>query len=253
MHERNNHNKLERRRETLKGFSSILQGFSFLLFLSLFFFSILLSGPASALQPSDNSFSTLHVSDSEPLVPTPRIVTSIQNSSEAASNSTLVPSILILDGEDIYVRSGDYHNFYQGYRLYVKGTSTEEKRVWLELRLEDEPLEDFISSEGNRLVYTKNSSEILNLTVKTIYSGTEGVLVRFDPVYQYLDLELPSPGEHVDSEPMSPIIPAPSQGTETENKNKRVAGFGSSLVSFAFLLAVFQHGGFPRKSKKLRK
>jgi hypothetical protein len=102
-------------------------------------------------------------------------------------------SIVLIDGEEIYVRSGNYHTFSQAYQLYVKGTDTDGKRVWLELRREGAPLKDAIVTEGSQFVYAHDSTEILNLTLSTIYTGADGVLVRFSPVYQYLDPKLPMP------------------------------------------------------------
>ena len=37
-------------------------------------------------------------------------------------------SIVLINGDKIYVRSGSYHTFLQDYQLYVKGTDTEGKR-----------------------------------------------------------------------------------------------------------------------------
>ena len=54
-------------------------------------------------------------------------------------------------------------------------------------------LQDDIVTEGSQFVYSKNSTEIFNLTVDTIYKGADGVLVKFSPVYQYLDTKLPAP------------------------------------------------------------
>ncbi|MDD3041655.1 MAG: hypothetical protein PHW56_01700 [Methanosarcinaceae archaeon] len=152
---------------------------------------------------------------------------------------------MVLNGEDLYVHSGGYHTFYQGYRLHVKGTSTEGKRVWLELSLGDETLKDLIATEGSCFVYTKNS-EILNLTVDTIYAGTEGVLVRFSPVYQYLDSQLPRPVEREDPKLIFPLDP--SQPLEFENNGRE--GFSSSLSLIVFLIAVLLMGLFTGRTRK---
>jgi hypothetical protein len=102
-------------------------------------------------------------------------------------------SIIIINGGEIYVRSGDAHNFSQDYQLYIKGTDTEGKRIWIELSRNGVLLQDDIVTEGSQFVYSKNSTEIFNLTVDTIYKGADGVLVKFSPVYQYLDTKLPAP------------------------------------------------------------
>ncbi len=102
-------------------------------------------------------------------------------------------SIVLIDGEEIYVRSGNSHTFFQDYQLYVKGTDTGGKRVWIELSRQGISLQDEIITEGSQFVYSQNSTEILNLTVDTVYAGADGVLVRFSPVYQYLNPRLPMP------------------------------------------------------------
>jgi hypothetical protein len=102
-------------------------------------------------------------------------------------------SIILIDGGEIYVRSGSYYTFPQDYQLYVKGADTDEERVWLELRREGVSLKDDIATNGSQFVYSYNSTEILNLTVSRIYKGADEVLVRFSPVYQYRNPQLPTP------------------------------------------------------------
>jgi hypothetical protein len=113
--------------------------------------------------------------------------------SPAAGGDNEKLSIILIDGDEVYVRSGDYYTFLQGYQIYVKGTNTESDRVWIELCRDNVFLEDAIVGEGDTFVYSSNSTEILNLTVETIYGGASGVLVKFSPVYQYLDPKLPMP------------------------------------------------------------
>ncbi|MHC1755619.1 MAG: S-layer protein domain-containing protein [Methanosarcina sp.] len=102
-------------------------------------------------------------------------------------------SIILIDGDEVYVRSGNYYTFLQDYQIYVKGANSEGNRVWIELRRDDIFLEDAIVGEGDTFAYSNNSTEILNLTVDTIYGGANGVLVKFSPVYQYLNPKLPMP------------------------------------------------------------
>ncbi|MDI9394036.1 MAG: S-layer protein domain-containing protein [Euryarchaeota archaeon] len=102
-------------------------------------------------------------------------------------------SIILIDGDEIYVRSGNYYTFLQDYQLHVKGANSEGSRVWIELRRNNVSLEDAIVSEGDTFVYSNNSNEILNITVETIYGGANGALVKFSPVYQYLNPKLPKP------------------------------------------------------------
>ncbi|HEY3363085.1 MAG TPA: S-layer protein domain-containing protein [Methanosarcina sp.] len=108
-------------------------------------------------------------------------------------------SVILLDRAEIYIRSGYSHTFSQDYKLYIKGTDTENKRIWIELSRNGVTLQDSIVNEGSQFVYSRNSTEILNLTVNTIYEGADGVLVKFSPVYQYLDPKLPIPQTQVES------------------------------------------------------
>lgn len=149
-------------------------------------------------------------------------------------------SIILIDGEDLYVRSGDSHTFYQGYRLYVKGADADASRVWLELSREGVSLEDTIATEGTTLVYSRNSTVFLNLTVDTIYEGTDGVLVRFSPVYQYLDPKYPKP--------QTPTQPLPESsennsslpnGPEYQAKGFDAPVFFLSLGSLLFFMGIF--------------
>jgi hypothetical protein len=102
-------------------------------------------------------------------------------------------SIILIDDDEIYVRSGDYYTLLQDYQICVKGANSEGNRVWIELCRDDVFLEDAIVGEGDTFVYSNNSTEILNLTVEKIYGGADGVLVKFSPVYQYLNPKLPMP------------------------------------------------------------
>ncbi|MCC4770150.1 hypothetical protein FXV91_08060 [Methanosarcina sp. DH2] len=117
-----------------------------------------------------------------------------------ANNEKL--SIILIDGDEVYVRSGNYYTFLQDYQIYVKGANSEGSRVWIELRRNEVFLEDSIVGEGDTFVYSNNSTEILNLTVDTIYGGANGVLVKFSPVYQHLNPKLPMP--------QTPVIPPSS-------------------------------------------
>ena len=137
------------------------------------------------------------------------------------------------------MRSGYSHTFSQDYQLYVKGADNDGKRIWLELRREGTPLKDDIVTEGSQFVYSRNSSEILNLTVSTIYAGADGVLVRFSPVYQYLDPKLPMP------QTTDGILPNYSNDTslESQGSETQAGGFNVSLF-FLGLGAVLLFTGF---------
>ncbi len=77
-------------------------------------------------------------------------------------------SIILVNGEETYIRSGYPHSFLQEYQLNIKGTDTEGKRIWIELSRNGVPLQDGIVTEGSQFVYSQNSTEILNITVDTI-------------------------------------------------------------------------------------
>ncbi|AKB27315.1 hypothetical protein MSSIT_0596 [Methanosarcina siciliae T4/M] len=155
--------------------------------------------------------------------------------------------IVLVDGEEIYVQSGDYHNFLQEYRIYVKGANTEGSRVWIELSREGVFLEDAIVSEGDTFVYSNNSTEVLNLTVDTIYAGTNGVLVRFSPVYQYLNPKLPMPQNQQvapvnSSENNSSVSPVPEE--------HQVKGFDIPLFLLSIGAVFLVTGFFAERYKK---
>lgn len=155
-------------------------------------------------------------------------------------------SIVMIDGDEVYVRSGSYHNFSQDYQLYVKGADGDGKRVWLELRREGLSLKDDIATEGSQFAYSRNSTEIFNLTVKTIYVGADGALVRFSPVYQYLDTTLPMPQKSNISIPITPN----TEPIETHGLETKVEGFNVPLLLLSLGSAILFIGFFARKEKK---
>ena len=102
---------------------------------------------------------------------------------------------VLVNGSGLYLTTGDSWSFYQGYELVFKGLSSSPggDKVWIELLLNGESVDDTIMREGEHFEYTRNSKEIFNITVDTIYSGSGSGLVTFKPVYQYLDTTLPKP------------------------------------------------------------
>nr|WP_321497816.1 S-layer protein domain-containing protein [uncultured Methanolobus sp.] len=99
---------------------------------------------------------------------------------------------LLINGTGIFLTTGDSWDFYQGYSLNVKSVNQDRKQVWVKLLHDGELLQDDILSEGETFVYSKDT-EILNLTVDTIYISPGGELITFKPVYQYLDEDYPEP------------------------------------------------------------
>jgi hypothetical protein len=155
-------------------------------------------------------------------------------------------SVVLIDGGEIYVRSGNYHNFSQDYQLYVKGADSDGKRVWLELRREGVSLKDDIATEGSQFVYSNDSTEILNLTVGTIYAGADGVLVRFSPVYQYLDPKLPMPQTLNGSLPNS----SDNESSETQGLETQAEGFNVPIFLLGLGAVFLVIGFFARKRTK---
>jgi hypothetical protein len=155
-------------------------------------------------------------------------------------------SIILINGEEIYLRSGYSHNFSQDYQLYIKGTDTECKRVWIELSRNGVSLQDGIVTKGSQFVYSQNSTEILNLTVDTIYEGADGVLVKFFPVYQFLDPMLPmpqTPSESLDNA----FNNISSADPELETQAK---GFDIPLLLLGLGTVLMATGFFAGKGKK---
>lgn len=156
-------------------------------------------------------------------------------------------SIIAINGEEIYIRSGYSHNFLQDYQLYIKGTDTEGKRVWIELSRNGVSLQDSIVTEGSQFVYSYNSTEILNLTVDTIYEGADGVLVKFSPVYQYLDPRLPVPQTPTESFDNASNNTSSSAAPELETQAE---GFDMPLFLLGLGAVLLVTGFFAGKGKK---
>jgi len=99
---------------------------------------------------------------------------------------------VLMDGAGIFLTTGESWTFEQGYTLTVKSVNQGTNEAWLELSLNENILREGIFREKDTLVYSRET-EILNITVDTIYSSPTGELVTFMPVYQYLDPQLPAP------------------------------------------------------------
>ncbi|WP_135644116.1 hypothetical protein [Methanococcoides vulcani] len=99
---------------------------------------------------------------------------------------------VLIDGANIFIETESFWEFNQGYVFIVKDVS-EDGGVWVELSLEDVSLKDEVLYEGDIFVYSRDSIELFNMTVDTIYYGPGGDLVTFKPVFQYLDPSLPAP------------------------------------------------------------
>ena len=149
------------------------------------------------------------------------------------SASALENDDVLVNGSGMYLTTGDSWSFYQGYEFVFKGLSSSQggDKVWIELLLNGESMDDTIIREGECFVYTRNSKEIFNITADTIYSGSDGGLVTFKPVWQYIDPTLPDPDMtqgpgSVDNSNESVNNSNSSTGDETEN----TGGFGAALL-----------------------
>ncbi|AKB82456.1 hypothetical protein MSBR3_1878 [Methanosarcina barkeri 3] len=205
----------EKRRKEIKGIN-LVSMFSFFLLISLCFSVFYSISPALAAADKEKKLS---------IIP--------------ADKSSL--SIIAINGEEIYIRSGYSHDFLQDYQLYVKGADTEGKRIWIELSRNGVPLQDDIVTEGSQFVYSQNSTEILNLTVDTIYEGADGVLVKFSPVYQYIDPKLPipqTPTESIDNSSNNNTSSSADPELETQAKGFDMPlfllGMGAMLLVTGF-------------------
>ena len=167
--------------------------------------------------------------------------------SPASADEEKKLSIILIDGGEVYVRSGSYHNFSQDYQLYVKGADTDGKRIWLELRREGTPLKDDIVTEGSQFVYSRNSTEILNLTVSTIYAGADGVLVKFSPVYQYQDPKLPKPQTSNGSVPNSS---SDNANFQSQDLGTQAGGFNMPLFLLCLGTVLLITGFFAGKGHR---
>jgi hypothetical protein len=110
----------------------------------------------------------------------------------AALGMDMDSDTILVNGTGIFLTKGDSWDFYQGYSLNVKSVNLDQKQVWVKLLHDGELLQDDILSEGDIFVYSK-STEVLNITVDTIYISPGGELITFKPVYQYMDEDYPEP------------------------------------------------------------
>ena len=157
------------------------------------------------------------------------------------SVSALENDGILVDGTSMYLTTGDSWSFYQGYGFVFKGLSSSqgENKVWVELLLNGESVDDTVIRESEQFVYIHNSKEIFNITVDTIYSGSDGGLVTFKPVYQYLDSTLPDPD--MTHEPWTGDNSNESvnnSDSSDDDKTETIDGFGATLLFLCMSAAV---------------
>jgi hypothetical protein len=169
-----------------------------------------------------------------------------------AANNNEKPSVVLIDGGEVYVQwvgdsntSGNSHTFLQDYQIRIKGVDPEGKRIWIELSRGGISLKDAIVTKNSQFIYSQNSTEILNLTVDNIYAGSEkdGVLVRFSPVYQYLDPGLPKP--EIPDKPLDNSSGNNSSGIP--NPTVKAEGFNMPLFFLSLGAILFFMGLIARK------
>ncbi|MBP2029141.1 hypothetical protein J2755_000061 [Methanohalophilus levihalophilus] len=104
------------------------------------------------------------------------------------------------------------------------------------LQRNDEPLIDDILGENETLVYSRENTTILNITLKEIYFGSEGELVTFEPVFQYVDPEFP-----LDQSPDNgTVIPDNPQNNSTNTENPgSMPGFGITGTTLSLLAGIY--------------
>ncbi|MDO9518017.1 MAG: S-layer protein domain-containing protein [Methanosarcinaceae archaeon] len=156
------------------------------------------------------------------------------------SASALENDDVLINGTGMYLTTGGSWSFYQGYELVFKGLSSSQSgdKVWIELLLNGESMDDTIIREGEYFVYASNSNEIFNITVDTIYAGSDGGLVTFKPVWQYLDPTLPEPDMTQDPGSVDRSNGSlNNSNSSTGDKIENTAGFGAVLFFFCMSVA----------------
>ncbi|WP_167880994.1 S-layer protein domain-containing protein [Methanococcoides sp. AM1] len=143
-----------------------------------------------------------------------------------------VKAEVLMDGDSIFIETGSFWEFSQGYVFVIKDVNAD-GGVWVELSLDGVSLKDEVLYEGDIFVYSRDSTELFNMTVDTIYYGPGGDLVTFEPVFQYRDRSLPAPI------PEDPDISLNDSNTSSEpgiNPDNGIPGFG--LVASICCMAV---------------
>ncbi|WP_406657940.1 hypothetical protein V7O62_05110 [Methanolobus sp. ZRKC2] len=159
---------------------------------------------------------------------------------------TCAENKMLLNGTGIFLATGEAWTFDQGYQLEVKSVNPADNRAWVQLSLNEDILHEGIMGESETLIYSHNS-EILNITLDTIYSSPAGELVTFKPVYQYLDPELPEPESNEITENEQP-----EENTTDiqENENSpSIPGFGVLLALTAIAIITYCRGQKNKKGK----
>ena len=151
----------------------------------------------------------------------------------AVEAAEIRPEVL-LDGTGIFIESGDSWEFSQGYVFVVKDVN-EDGGAWVELSLDGALLKDVILQEGDVFVYSRDSKEIFNMTVDTIYYGSDAELVTFKPVYQYRDIALPAP---LPDEPENSSNDSEVPSIPDDPSDRNIPGFGL-LMSLLSLTSIF--------------
>ncbi|ABE53279.1 Hypothetical protein Mbur_2428 [Methanococcoides burtonii DSM 6242] len=138
---------------------------------------------------------------------------------------------VLMDGKGIFIETkGEWH-FSQGYLFVVKDVS-DDGNVWVELLLDGVLLKDEILNEGSVFIYLHNSKEIFNITLDSVYYGSDGDLITFIPVYQYLDPSLPAPAlndSNVSSNSSSNVSNDPLENNSAPENN---------IPGFSFIMAI---------------
>jgi len=102
-------------------------------------------------------------------------------------------SDILLNETNVHLVTGESYGLYQGYVLSLRSVSSDGS-VWLQLRIDDRIVKSDIVLDKGYFIYNKSNRTILYVKVDTVYSGSpEKDLITLNPVYQYIDPELPAP------------------------------------------------------------
>ncbi|MDK2891979.1 S-layer protein domain-containing protein [Methanohalophilus sp.] len=139
------------------------------------------------------------------------------------SFTTFAEEFVLENGTSLNIRTGHTKQLQQNYSLTVKYVNLENNRVWISLQRDGVSVKEDILGENETLDYVRDNNTILSITLKQIYYGSEGELVSFEPIFQYIDPELP-PDPDYDNDT---VISNDMQNNSTNSENPGVIpGFG---------------------------
>ncbi|WP_167879487.1 S-layer protein domain-containing protein [Methanococcoides sp. NM1] len=142
-----------------------------------------------------------------------------------------VKAEVLMDGASIFIETGNFWEFSQGYIFVIKDVNAD-GGAWVELSLDGVSLKDEVLYEGDIFVYSRDSIELFNMTVDTIYYGPGDDLVTFKPVFQYRDRSLPAP---ILEEPEISLNDSYTSSEPDVTPEDRIPGFGLITAMFCMV------------------